>query len=57
MFAVLLRIRNYHIFEIVKSLFKQSWRGHVHLQEGQDEGEEGDGGRQPQQETESGGPS
>jgi len=56
-FAVLLRIRNYHIFEIVKSLFKQSWRGHVHLQEGQDEGEEGDGGRQPQQETESGGPS
>jgi len=36
---------------------KQGGRSYVHLQEGQVEGEEGDGGRQPQQETESGGPS
>jgi hypothetical protein len=42
-----LRIRDCHIFENVKSLFKQGGRCHVHLQEGQVEGEEGDGVRQP----------
>ena len=34
----------------------QSWWGHVHLQEGEAEGQEGDCGHPAQQETEGGGP-
>jgi len=55
--SLILRTRDYHILENVTNLFKQSWRRRVHLQEGQVEGEEGDGGQQPQQEAESGRPS